>query len=754
LQEWLVRVLPKSAFLAGLAALGLAFSLPDSAAVVLHDQYNNDAGADVPSNDISDDPAVSSEVADDFVVPAGQRWRINEVNVRRGAQSGVASSYTITFYENTSGLPGAVRCSYVNIPSLGNTDLVFGLSPECVLEAGTYWLSVRGEGTRNSAFFWEMRTVESNAGAVWREAGGFHTGCLDWANRNTCLGINFGDQMFRLAGAITNLVPFVVTNLTDHNDGACNADCTLREASNAANARVGEDRIQFAAGLAGVIQLSSALPTLSSDVIVDGPGANIVTVRRNFGGNYRIFTVSNSTESGPTVEIRGLSLVNGMVSGSTFPDNSGGALFCDRSRVTLTDCALTGNSAIGGGALLSLGPADVTLRRCTISGNTASINGGGVYNASNSASTLATMTLENCTISANGANGGIGGNGGGISNFCSANNGTSVVKLRNCTVSDNSANSGGGVHNNRSSGIAQVQARSTIFKTGTSGSNIVNTGGATLISLGYNLSDDNGGGSLTATGDQVNTNAMLGPLQNNGGATFTHALLAGSPAIDKGESFGLSTDQRGVGYLRIIDDPAIAPASGGDNADIGAFEFGASFTAVSRKIHGAIARDINLPLTGVPFGIECRRDTGTDVSGPNAGRDHQLVVTFPSPVTVSAVTIGTGIFNELATATFGVMSNVVTVDLHNIPDAPRRLTIGLLDVSDGTSSSNVSIPMGVLAADTSGNGSVNATDVGQTKSKSGQAVDAINFRSDVNINGAINSSDVSTVKLKSGTALP
>lgn len=41
-------------------------------------------------------------------------------------------------------------------------------------------------------------------------------------------------------------------------------------------------------------------------------------------------------------------------------------------------------------------------------------------------------------------------------------------------------------------------------------------------SHGYNLSSDNGGGYLTATGDQINTDPKLGPLQNNGGLTFTH----------------------------------------------------------------------------------------------------------------------------------------------------------------------------------------------------------------------------------------
>jgi hypothetical protein len=86
-----------------------------------------------------------------------------------------------------------------------------------------------------------------------------------------------------------------------------------------------------------------------------------------------------------------------------------------------------------------------------------------------------------------------------------------------------------------------------------------------VSSLGYNLSSDNGGGFLTATGDQINTDPMLGPLQDNGGSTFTHELLPGSPAINAGDP-GFTPppdyDQRGPGYSRI--------ANG--RVDIGSFE--------------------------------------------------------------------------------------------------------------------------------------------------------------------------------------
>ena len=99
------------------------------------------------------------------------------------------------------------------------------------------------------------------------------------------------------------------------------------------------------------------------------------------------------------------------------------------------------------------------------------------------------------------------------------------------------------------------------------------TTAGTVTSIGYNLSNDDGGGFLTAMGDQINTDPMLGPLQDNGGPTFTHALLTGSPAIDAGKNFTVgTTDQRGSGFVRTFDNPSIANANGGDGTDIGAFE--------------------------------------------------------------------------------------------------------------------------------------------------------------------------------------
>jgi hypothetical protein len=164
---------------------------------------------------------------------------------------------------------------------------------------------------------------------------------------------------------------------------------------------------------------------------------------------------------------------------------------------------------------------------------------------------------------------------------------------------------------------------------------------------------------------------------------------------------------------------------------------------VSRKIHrGAGTFDINLPLTGTS-GIECR-------SG-GASNNYQLVFTFPSTVTFTnaAVSAGSGSVGSSS----GGGTTTVTVNLTGITNA-QRIMVTLQGASDGTNTGDLSVPMSVLIGDATGNGSVNSTDISQTKLQSGQAVTNANFREDVNANGSVNASDVSSVKLQSGTSLP
>src|SRR6266545_4051431 len=253
-----------------------------------------------------------------------------------------------------------------------------------------------------------------------------------------------------------------------------------------------------------------------------------------------------------SVTISGLTITNGSASGGTYPNNSGGGIFNDHAALTVNNCALSGNSTSNkGGGILNWG---------ALSGNSANQYGGGIYN-DGTLTGSATLTINNSTLSGNSAI----DVGGGIYNSgttcCSA-----TLTINNSTLSGNSAFYGG--ITTRFSG--PVTIADTILKTG-AGANIYNIS-STVISLGYNLSNDggvtnvNGGtGDLNATGDQINTDPKLGPLQDNGGPTFTHELLTGSLAIDMGDPNFTPPpdyDQRGPGYPRVV--------NGG--IDIGAFE--------------------------------------------------------------------------------------------------------------------------------------------------------------------------------------
>jgi hypothetical protein len=153
------------------------------------------------------------------------------------------------------------------------------------------------------------------------------------------------------------------------------------------------------------------------------------------------------------------------------------------------------------------------------------------------------VTLTNSTLSANHANlstGGLDGSG----------------TIMNSTIS---GNNGGGI-----SVKGMLEIGNTILNAGPSGPNIANNGG-TVTSHGYNLSSDDGGGYLTGPGDQINTDPLLGPLQNNGGPTLTHALLPGSPAINTGDPNFTpppSYDQRGPRFRRVFN----------GRIDVGSFE--------------------------------------------------------------------------------------------------------------------------------------------------------------------------------------
>jgi CSLREA domain-containing protein len=174
----------------------------------------------------------------------------------------------------------------------------------------------------------------------------------------------------------------------------------------------------------------------------------------------------------------------------------------------------------------------LTLNNLTVA-NGRAILGGGILNESSN-----TLTVRNSTLSGNSARAA----GGGIHN-----NSPGTLTVRNSTLWGNSATEDFGTGGSISSNGGSATLKNTIVANSPSGGNC----SGTVTNGGYNLDSDGSCGfgttnhSLSGTTDNP-LNPQLGSLANNGGPTLTHALLAGSPAIDKGNSFGATTDQRGV----------------------------------------------------------------------------------------------------------------------------------------------------------------------------------------------------------------
>ena len=377
-----------------------------------------------------------------------------------------------------------------------------------------------------------------------------------------------------LVALSTQGATITVTNTNDSGAGS------LRQAI--ADAHDG-DTIEF--GVTGTITLTTGGLPVNKSISINGPGPDHLTV----DGNHASGVFQVQLDNGGAATIAGLTITNGDAG-----NGGGGGISNEFSMLTVSNCTISGNSAsgvfgVGGGIFNDVAFSNATLEiiNCTVSGNSAGDNGGGIYNYGGS--NTATLKVINSTISGNSAH----FYGGGICNI-SAYGGSAPVDVLNCTLSGNSAGRfGGGIYNNAftggssplevlhstftdnsafqgpSGGIANFSATLQLGSTILNASSISNSSG-TITSLGYNLSSDNGAGFLTATGDQINTTPMLGPLQDNGGPTFTHALLTGSPAIDAGDpNFDPNVfnppmlyDQRGVAYNRV--------AHG--RIDIGAFE--------------------------------------------------------------------------------------------------------------------------------------------------------------------------------------
>jgi RHS repeat-associated protein len=166
-------------------------------------------------------------------------------------------------------------------------------------------------------------------------------------------------------------------------------------------------------------------------------------------------------------------------------------------------------------------------------------------------------------------------------------------------------------------------------------------------------------------------------------------------------------------------------------------------SAVSRKTHGSVGTfDITLPLAG-SMGVECRLGQGANSD------QHQIIVIFPRAVTVGSaqVSSGTGSVASTSTSTDGTQ---VTINLAGVTNA-QSIVVTLSNVTDGIATNDVQVGMTVLLGDTTGNGSVDSSDVSQVKGQLGQQLTTSNFREDVNLDGSISSADKSIIQSKIGT---
>jgi cell division septation protein DedD len=390
-------------------------------------------------------------------------------------------------------------------------------------------------------------------------------------NMKFCFGLTSAAAVLMIGSASAALV--LVTNTQDSVAGS------LRQAIQDAKPR---DTVVFQIPTDGSdpgydastgvfrIVLTTANLEIDKDLVIDGGGQKIV-VQRSFvdaSPHFRIFHITQGN-----VVISGLTIAYGNASDS---DGLSGGGINNAGTLTLRNCTVANSdgSTYGGGLVNGTGSA--TIENCTFDGNT-SVNGGGITN-------FGSLTINGSTFNGNtDTNGG----GGAIHDL-----GTKLTVTSSTIVGNDTAGEGGGIR----AGASAAHVRNTVIAGNTStGASSVDVFG-TFISDGYNfigdLNNQASGFGNPGSHDQTGTDAKpadpkLSDLRDNSGPTFTMAPLPGSPLIDKGDSGGATTDQRGL--RRPVDQPAIGNL--GDGSDIGAVEAGLPQTGTTLTVTNTSEHD-------------------------------------------------------------------------------------------------------------------------------------------------------------------
>lgn len=186
---------------------------PKAPQVVLYNQYNFAGANATVSATFTDFPTFNSDLADDFMVPAGQSWNVQSIDAdgvyfNQPPNPQPATSWNVFIYTDSASLPATTPIySALNQPvtQIGTTFTVNLPGAGAVLTAGTYWIEIQANMTFSSQgeWGWTDRTVTSNSAAAWQNpGGGFGIGCTSWGHRGPDCAIDNGnnDQVFRLNG--------------------------------------------------------------------------------------------------------------------------------------------------------------------------------------------------------------------------------------------------------------------------------------------------------------------------------------------------------------------------------------------------------------------------------------------------------------------------------------------------------------------------------------------------------------------------
>lgn len=293
----------------------------------------------------------------------------------------------------------------------------------------------------------------------------------------------------------------------------------------------------------------NGLPKIVSDITIAGGGH---TISRDVSAPaFRLFYVRSSG----ALTLNGLMLQNGVVNDPfRMYSASGGGIYNENGTLTVNNSTIAGNTADSGGGGISNDNGTVTVNNSTISGNTVGqySRGGGIENRSR-------LTVNNSTISGNTAY-----QGGGIANSVWS----AVATLNRNLISGNNASNSGPE-------IARIDGT-------------VNADNYNLIGYGGDARSSGFGPGATDIVPNGALATILSALADNGGGTQTHALVAGSPAIDAAPHGSLATDQRGVSRPQ------------GTSDDIGAFELEVASAAPNLKVEGAGVSLVNGNKINVP----------------------------------------------------------------------------------------------------------------------------------------------------------